>query len=469
MKRKVSEAIEKLGKDTESINQFDVIPEVKPEDIKPQAVAPVSYVAAVEQSKKEKDKFIKMVDEKTKSAQGLDNKDEDRFKHMSKETGKSTLNVDQPGLKKMHLDESLFEIVGTEDESLSKIKESLEEIERYELLVKDSLEAMAKNYRDGKLNEKIYRARLSQIFNIIDRPYPKTENINESKDKLVFNEDDEERLKSLAKEYDIDIIAYDDLIHFQVAGKVSDIKDFEEAYYKAFKKELELYGDTEGIGESLNEGLKEKILALFAKKKLDKYIDISDIVDDVVKIFGTSTPKADNKYKMKAESLNEGVQEYDGWNDDEISDLDHWGVISDIESLIYEIRSARRGVYTRAKTADELGQYVKGLADQLDLLGDEIIVLGDSEEEEEEIEESLNESKQPLKEATVISDVKTFKPWNGAIATYEKIQEEDKLDQLEAMIKEMYPDGIEAQTLNDLLWFDNEFVYSMLNIKMEEE
>ena len=66
-------------------------------------------------------------------------------------------------------------------------------------------------------------------------------------------------------------------------------------------------------------------------------------------------------------------------------------------------------------------------------------------------------------------DLNNYEPWEGAVHTLDKIKEADKLDSLEVMLKEMYPKGITVKKLNNLLWFEDNWVYSMLNIKPYDE
>ncbi len=66
-------------------------------------------------------------------------------------------------------------------------------------------------------------------------------------------------------------------------------------------------------------------------------------------------------------------------------------------------------------------------------------------------------------------NINDFEPWCGATGTYNRIDEENKLDELQEMIEELYPDGIEETELNDLLWFDDEWVFETLGIEEEEE
>lgn len=66
-------------------------------------------------------------------------------------------------------------------------------------------------------------------------------------------------------------------------------------------------------------------------------------------------------------------------------------------------------------------------------------------------------------------DLNDYRPWSGAVDTYNTIEEHDKLEELEQLIDELYPGGISFTGLNDLLWFDSEFVFEQLGIQDEEE
>lgn len=63
----------------------------------------------------------------------------------------------------------------------------------------------------------------------------------------------------------------------------------------------------------------------------------------------------------------------------------------------------------------------------------------------------------------------SFKPWSGAISTYETILEADKLEEFESLIDELYPEGIEETKLNDILWFEPEFIFESLGMETDEE
>lgn len=64
-------------------------------------------------------------------------------------------------------------------------------------------------------------------------------------------------------------------------------------------------------------------------------------------------------------------------------------------------------------------------------------------------------------------DLTRFEPWSGAVDTYERIYNEGKLDDLESLLEELYPEGIEETQLNDLLWFEDEWLFECLGIEEE--
>ena len=66
-------------------------------------------------------------------------------------------------------------------------------------------------------------------------------------------------------------------------------------------------------------------------------------------------------------------------------------------------------------------------------------------------------------------DLSDYTPWSGAKDTYDTIKREGKLDELESLIDELYQEGVSFTGLNDLLWFDSEFVFEQLGIKDEDE
>ena len=63
--------------------------------------------------------------------------------------------------------------------------------------------------------------------------------------------------------------------------------------------------------------------------------------------------------------------------------------------------------------------------------------------------------------------LRDFKAWSGAKDTQETILNEGKGEEFDSLIEELYPDGIDEMQLNDLLWFDEEWLYEVLGIAEE--
>lgn len=53
-----------------------------------------------------------------------------------------------------------------------------------------------------------------------------------------------------------------------------------------------------------------------------------------------------------------------------------------------------------------------------------------------------------------------FEFWGGAISKVEEFTGEE-LEQIQAILEEEYPQGMDATQLNDLFWFDSETLKSL--------
>ena len=61
--------------------------------------------------------------------------------------------------------------------------------------------------------------------------------------------------------------------------------------------------------------------------------------------------------------------------------------------------------------------------------------------------------------------LKNFKAWSGAKDTLNKLIELDKCEELEFILEELYPDGLTDTQLNDILWFEDEWIFETLGIE----
>lgn len=62
-----------------------------------------------------------------------------------------------------------------------------------------------------------------------------------------------------------------------------------------------------------------------------------------------------------------------------------------------------------------------------------------------------------------------YTPWSGAKETCQRIQDAGKWEMLEAVLDDIYPDGMTETELNDILWFEAETVFEWLGISDDDE
>lgn len=65
----------------------------------------------------------------------------------------------------------------------------------------------------------------------------------------------------------------------------------------------------------------------------------------------------------------------------------------------------------------------------------------------------------------IFIDETDFHPWSGAIPTYDLLKEEGRLNDFWALFEELYPDGLSDTGVNDILWFESEWIWEALGMK----
>jgi hypothetical protein len=60
-----------------------------------------------------------------------------------------------------------------------------------------------------------------------------------------------------------------------------------------------------------------------------------------------------------------------------------------------------------------------------------------------------------------------FEAWGGAVDTKNTIIENNKENDFDNLIEELYPDGLTDTQLNDLLWHESDWVLEQLGIDIE--
>ena len=68
-----------------------------------------------------------------------------------------------------------------------------------------------------------------------------------------------------------------------------------------------------------------------------------------------------------------------------------------------------------------------------------------------------------------IDSLLDFEPWGGAKSTWEKLVDRDCAERAIEMIEEFYPEGLSETALNDILWFESEWIYKMLGLPTDEQ
>ena len=68
----------------------------------------------------------------------------------------------------------------------------------------------------------------------------------------------------------------------------------------------------------------------------------------------------------------------------------------------------------------------------------------------------------------LIMDFIYYQPWSGAIDTYALIACHNKLEELDKLITDCFPEGLTETELNDILWFDSDWVLSSLGIEDDD-
>lgn len=63
--------------------------------------------------------------------------------------------------------------------------------------------------------------------------------------------------------------------------------------------------------------------------------------------------------------------------------------------------------------------------------------------------------------------LRNFDAWAGAKDTKQLILDNNKEDEFEFLMEDLYPDGMTDTKLNDILWFEEDWICEMLAIDNE--
>ena len=66
------------------------------------------------------------------------------------------------------------------------------------------------------------------------------------------------------------------------------------------------------------------------------------------------------------------------------------------------------------------------------------------------------------------TSMRNFNAWSGGKDTLQTIREHNKIDDLEYLLEELFQETTPTETeINDLLWFEDEYIFECLGIEIE--
>lgn len=64
-----------------------------------------------------------------------------------------------------------------------------------------------------------------------------------------------------------------------------------------------------------------------------------------------------------------------------------------------------------------------------------------------------------------LSSLDDFEAWCGAVETKEEILNQGYDEEFIHLMEELYPEGLDEGALNDILWFDSDWIYETLGMR----
>lgn len=210
---------------------------------------------------------------------------------------------------------------------------------------------------------------------------------------------------------------------------------------------LENKADTKNDKEELTEGVKfgQSSLEDVLKTIKEYYKDHSaeDAIDSIFELMALNNE--DETYKL-AYAVAERVEEFVG---EELEDSQKYPIESPFEKKEGDGVKADQKYPIKPAGEKKDSQFVKA---------------------EQKAPVGLTESTKLEESVKIITELSEFEPWTeSAIETWDKIRDNNKLDTLDFMLEDMYPEGIGETELNDLLRFDSEWVLDMVGLSDESE
>ena len=263
----------------------------------------------------------------------------------------------------------------------------------------------------------------------------------------------------------------DSIINKGVENMAKSLKESEEDFEEDPVVEEDLLDTEEDFGGELPEGYEEE--GVTDEGLEDDFLDISD--EDVSDFMGRLQGFLNNEETTPSDvsdALRTSADFMDVVGGNAPSSTPLADTIKDSEE--FDFNSLLDGDYEDGEIRDEVNEEpVRRAPRDFDDDFEEALVRKPCKfpKDRTSIKESRNRKAQRLQETKISYDLLdgTYKPWSGAVDTWETIEEEGLLDELDSLLEDIYPDGLSETELNDLLWFDKNWVFEQLGISDGEE
>ena len=248
-------------------------------------------------------------------------------------------------------------------------------------------------------------------------------------------------------------VFYDDGTYEILKGGKATERNFND-YDKRVSMETLRHATAPPKGKARRAGAR-KVRAAISKEKAveiaeNLYWGVRDY-GDVVEFELSSPAGEDFVFSVDADNVADNVWEY--------------AQNFDVEEHVQEVMGmdGAPGLRELLEDAEEIRGMLEELATAL-LRAD-----GDTDKEGVEGSARRRSKKNVSADLKIICELGDYQPWQGAVETYNRIKDAGMLDDFERLMEEAYPEGLTMTGLNDILWFEPEWVFEMLGMDNGDE
>ena len=223
-------------------------------------------------------------------------------------------------------------------------------------------------------------------------------------------------------------------------------------------------------------------LQVLKKNFKDKVINVSEFERQASKLLAADEITVDEAEKLMTWKQ-ELIDEDESYANDTLQLDENWDEVKatvEFDDIMNEVKTMANDdedFINFEEEAKEKFEANKDLFQNVDLIEGATrlyqLLLGFSKDEilgNSKVEKKMNKKSFQMHSETGIRE---FQPWDEAKKTWKHIIEQGKADAFDKLIEKCYPEGISKTQLNDLLWFESDWVYETLGMqnsyKDEEE